>query len=119
MRRRARDAGGSGARDCTACGACCFADGPRYLRVFGVDLDRMDARARALTRPDGDGCYLELRDDRCAALARDAGRGRLLCSIYEMRPDCCRALVPDSGECLRQIAEKAVRARAAIGLASL
>src|SRR6185312_6658125 len=39
----------TGIPECTACGTCCFSTLPEYIRVFGVDLDRMDDRAQALT----------------------------------------------------------------------
>ncbi|WP_437611780.1 YkgJ family cysteine cluster protein [Sorangium sp. So ce834] len=95
--------------ECTACGTCCFSTLPEYIRVFGCDYDRMDDRARALTRFIGNRCYMRVEDGRCAALTLDAELGRFLCSIYEVRPDCCRALERGSGACLGELHEKRER----------
>ncbi|AGP34357.1 YkgJ family cysteine cluster protein [Sorangium cellulosum] len=95
--------------ECTACGTCCFSTLPEYIRVFGCDYDRMDDRARALTRFIGNRCYMHVEDGRCAALTLDAERGRFLCSIYEVRPDCCRALERGSGACIGELHEKRER----------
>jgi Fe-S-cluster containining protein len=100
--------------DCTACGACCFSTLPEYVRVFGCDYDRMDDRARGLTHFIGNRCYMKIEDGRCAALVIDAERGLLLCSIYEMRPDCCRALARGGGACLGELGEKRERALIAV-----
>ena len=95
--------------ECTACGTCCFSTLPEYVRVFGCDYDRMDDRARRLTRFIGNRCYMHIEDGRCAALTLDAERGRFLCSIYEVRPDCCRALERGSGACVGELHEKRER----------
>lgn len=110
----ARAGGASGEGDaavpeCTACGTCCFSTLPEYVRVFGCDYDRMDDRARGLTRFIGNRCYMRIEDGRCAALTLDAELGRFLCSIYEVRPDCCRALERGSGQCLGELNEKRER----------
>jgi uncharacterized protein len=95
--------------ECTACGTCCFSRLPEYVRVFGCDFDRMDDRARALTHFLGNRCYMKVEDGRCAALSIDAAAGRFSCSIYEMRPDCCRALERGSGACRSDLHEKRER----------
>ncbi|MCC6556251.1 MAG: YkgJ family cysteine cluster protein [Polyangiaceae bacterium] len=92
--------------DCTTCGACCFSTLPEYVRVHGCDHDRMDDRARALTHFIGNRCYMRIEDRRCAALVIDPEAGRFLCSIYEVRPDCCRALDRGSGHCRGELHEK-------------
>jgi hypothetical protein len=101
--------------DCTACGVCCFSTLPEYVRVFGCDHDRMDDRARGLTHFIGNRCYMRIEDGRCAALALDPERGRLLCSIYEVRPDCCRGLERGSGACRGELQEKRERPLIALG----
>lgn len=94
---------------CLACGTCCFSTLPEYLRVFGVDLDRMDDRAQALTHFLGNRCYLQLDEGHCKALVIDPVARRYVCSIYEMRPDVCRALERGSGQCRGELATKAER----------
>lgn len=94
---------------CTSCGTCCFSTLPEYVRVFGCDWDRMDERARALTEFIGNRCYMRLEDGHCAALVVDPDERLFLCSIYEERPDCCRALPRGSGACLGELDAKADR----------
>jgi Fe-S-cluster containining protein len=95
--------------ECTVCGTCCFSTLPQYIRVFGVDLERMDDRARAYTDFDGHRCYMRIEDGHCAALVIDpnaAGGPTFRCSIYEARPDCCRWLERGSGACRGERHEK-------------
>ena len=98
-----------GVPECTACGACCFSTLPEYIRVWGIDLDRMDDRAQSFTHFLGNRCYLRLDEGHCAALVLDPVGKRYLCSIYEMRPDCCRALERGSGACNADRHEKSER----------
>jgi len=104
-----RKAQPSAPEDCTTCGVCCFSTLPEYVRVFGCDYERMDDRARELTEFVENRCYMRIEGGRCAALALDAASGRFLCSIYEVRPDCCRALERGSGACLGELHEKRER----------
>jgi len=99
----------SGVPECTACGTCCFSTLPEYVRVFGHDWDRMDERAQSYTHFLGNRCYLRLDDGHCAALAVDPAGPRFLCSIYEMRPDACRALERGGGSCRGELHEKGER----------
>lgn len=70
----------------------------------------MDERAQALTHFLGNRCYLRLEDGHCAALVVEPGPpARFLCSIYEMRPDACRALERGSGACRGELHEKSER----------
>jgi len=94
---------------CVDCGACCFSDLPEYVRVFGCDLDRMDERAQAFTHFLGNRCFMRLDEGHCAALVIDPDLRRFVCSIYEARPDCCRALERGSGACRADRHEKAAR----------
>jgi len=102
-----------GVPECTACGTCCFSTLPEYVRVFGVDLDRMDERARAFTHFIGNRCYLRLDEGHCSALMieppREGGAPRFVCSIYEMRPDVCRSLERGGGACRGERDEKGAR----------
>ena len=95
--------------DCTACGACCFSELPEYVRVFGCDLERMDERAQRHVHFIGNRCYMRLEGGRCSALEIDPSRRTFRCSIYEMRPDVCRALEPNSSACLAELDAKAER----------
>jgi uncharacterized protein len=82
------------------------------VRVFGCDHDRMDDRARSFTHFIGNRCFLRIEGGRCAALVvdvADPARPRFLCSIYEARPDVCRALERGSGVCQGERHEKADR----------
>lgn len=101
---------------CLDCGACCFSTLPEYVRVFGVDHDRMGDEARAVTTFIGNRCYLRMAGGRCSALALEAGEGgrpRFRCTIYEERPDVCRSLDRGSGQCRAERHEKTVRAQQA------
>lgn len=95
--------------ECTTCGVCCFSDLPEYVRVFGCDWDRMDERARELTEWIENRCYMRISDGHCAALVIDPTSKRYLCSIYEARPDCCRALERGSGACMGELYTKSER----------
>jgi Fe-S-cluster containining protein len=100
--------------ECMACGVCCFSTLPEYVRVFGADWERLDDRARAFTHFIGNRCYMRLEDGHCAALVIDPVARRFSCAIYEMRPDCCRALTRGLGACLAERHEKADRPLIAI-----
>jgi hypothetical protein len=95
--------------ECLSCGTCCFSNLPEFIRVFGVDDDRMDNRARTFTHFIGNRCYMRLTDGHCAALQIDHAANRFVCSIYDMRPDCCRALERGSAACRGERHEKADR----------
>lgn len=92
--------------DCTHCGACCLSDSSAYIRVFEVDYQRMDERARALTRSHNGQRQMRFREGRCTALSIDVAAGTLKCSIHPQRPDACRWLEQHSHECRRQVRDK-------------
>ncbi|HVY45848.1 MAG TPA: YkgJ family cysteine cluster protein [Minicystis sp.] len=94
---------------CTACGACCFSTLPEYVRVFGVDWDRMSEAARGYTEFIGNKCYMRVEGGRCAALRVEAEGPAFFCAIYDERPDCCRALERGSGVCRGERHAKAER----------
>jgi Fe-S-cluster containining protein len=103
-----------GAPDCIPCGACCFSELAEYIRVFGVDLDRMDERARGYAEFDGHRAYMRMNGGRCAALVIDVDARRFTCAIYAERPDVCRSLEPGSGACRADRHEKRERPLLAI-----
>lgn len=94
---------------CLDCGTCCFSELPEYIRVFGIDYDRMDDEARALTAFLGNRCYMRIEDGHCAALKLDAEKRQFVCAIYPMRPDVCRALERGSSACRGELATKQER----------
>ncbi|UQA59080.1 YkgJ family cysteine cluster protein [Polyangium aurulentum] len=95
--------------DCLLCGTCCFSDLPEYVRVFGVDHDRMDDHARSLTDFIGNRCFMRIEDGHCAALVPDPDTRRFVCSIYPVRPDACRGLERGSSACMGELTVKAER----------
>lgn len=103
-----------GVPECVDCGACCFSTLPEYVRVFGVDLDRMDDRARSYADFVGQACFMRLEDGHCAALTIDPVARRYVCAIYPMRPDVCRSLERGSGQCRGERHEKADRPLVAV-----
>jgi hypothetical protein len=94
--------------DCTRCGSCCFSERDDYIAVFAVDEARMDASTLQRTHLRAGRRFMRFSEGRCDALKREGDR--LVCSIYAMRPDVCRWLLKDSGECRAQVAEKRERA---------
>jgi len=72
-------------------------------------MDRMDERAASFTHFIGNRAYMRMEGGRCSALVIDPEKRRFVCSIYEMRPDCCRALERGSGACRGEIHTKSER----------
>lgn len=101
--------------DCCDCGRCCFSELPEYVRVFGVDLDRMDEAAQAHTHFIGNRCYMRLEHGHCTALVIDTEKRRFTCAIYEARPDVCRSLGRGTGGCLGEFSAKADRPDVEVG----
>ena len=81
--------------DCTSCGACCSysSDWPRFSTEDDAQLDRIPAKLVA-TSETGMRCD----GARCSALAGTVGQATS-CTIYEIRPDVCRACMPGDGDC--------------------
>lgn len=106
--------------DCLRCGTCCFSTLPEYIRVFGIDYERMDDAARALTHFIGNRCFMQIADGHCAALqiepneAANVQTARFVCRIYPMRPDVCRSLERGSGACAGELTEKRERSLLAV-----
>lgn len=99
---------------CLSCGACCFSTLPEYLRVFGVDHERLGDDAERLVHFLGNRAYLRLSDGHCAALVIDPQTAQFVCSVYERRPDVCRWLERGSGQCRAERHEKRERALIAV-----
>lgn len=95
-----------GVPDCTSCGACCFSRSPRYLRVFGGDYERLGDDAERLTQFIDNRAFMRLVDGHCAALTYEPVSKRFLCSVYERRPDVCRALERGSSQCAAERSAK-------------
>ncbi len=102
-----KDPVADGLPHCIACGCCCFSVDPEYVRVFGIDLERMDEDARSYTIDRGGRVAMRLTEGRCAALILDVTARTFVCAIYEQRPDVCRSLARASGGCLADRRDKA------------
>lgn len=100
--------------ECLFCGACCFSRLPDYVRVSGDDYARLGDRAEELTHFVGNRCFMKMTGGHCAALQLDASTSRYLCTIYERRPETCRALERGSSACAAERFEKAERARTSL-----
>ena len=94
---------------CLDCGACCFGDGPRYLRLSGVDHDRLGSAGDTLAHFIGNRFYMRVVDGHCAALSVVPTAPRYSCGQYVLRPDACRRLERGSDECLAEFARKHLR----------
>lgn len=84
------------------------------MRLSGSDWERLGEDAPRLAHFIGNRAYMRLVDGHCAAL--DVRRGALaegatvyFCSIYERRPETCRALERGSPQCLGELATKGER----------
>jgi uncharacterized protein len=99
---------------CQSCGACCFSQLRRYVRVTGDDHARLGDAAETLTEFDGNQCFMRMDDGHCTALAIDSALGTYACRVYERRPEICRALERGSPACDAERTQKRERARAAL-----
>ncbi len=82
--------------DCVACGACCFSRHPRYLVLLPED-DARTLPPEAVFEEDGRR-YVRFEGGHCVLL-RQAEDGGLVCSVYDQRPEACRAFRSGSFEC--------------------
>lgn len=80
---------------CQSCGACCAYDSrwPRFTLEDDAVLARIPPRYVA-----ADGSGMRCDGDRCSALTGEIGKSTA-CSIYDIRPDVCRACLPGDAEC--------------------
>ncbi|MBW6419984.1 YkgJ family cysteine cluster protein [Rhizobium sp. XQZ8] len=81
--------------DCQSCGACCSysAEWPRFSMETDEQLDLIPAK---FVSADLGGMRCE--GERCSALAGRIGE-HTTCTIYEVRPEICRACQPGDPEC--------------------
>jgi len=94
------------AYDCVTCGACCFSRNPRYLVLLPEDTGR--ALPPASLFEDAGRTFVDFSCGHCTHLTLSEGRAE--CSVYEDRPEACRAFRAGSFECL-----KAIRANGVMG----
>ena len=82
--------------DCQQCGACCAysAEWPRFTLEDEAALARIP---RHLV--DDRGGRMRSEGNRCSALRGEIGC-ETACTIYEVRPDVCRACEPGDEACL-------------------
>lgn len=59
-----------------------------------AQLDRIPARFVAVGETG-----MRCEGERCSALAGEVGKSTK-CTVYEVRPDVCRACMPGDGDCL-------------------
>ena len=80
---------------CRTCGACCsFArDWPRFSMEDDAALARIPAKFVA-----ADQSGMRCDGNRCSALSGEVGAATT-CSIYDVRPDVCRACEPGDEAC--------------------
>jgi uncharacterized protein len=81
---------------CQACGACCSfsREWPRFSTEDDADLDRIPR----IYVDDRHG-RMRCNGNRCSALVGEIGIATE-CSIYDVRPDVCRACMPGDDACL-------------------
>ena len=82
--------------DCTSCGACCFGGHDCYIALLPQDRDR--AIPTAATTEIAGQRYMTMSCGHCAQLGATPD-GRLICAIYDERPEACRAFRAGSFEC--------------------
>ena len=96
---------------CLECGTCCFSNLETSVRVTGDDHARLGEAAEDLVVFIGNRAYMRLAESgHCAALHVDGSSGRFVCSVYELRPACCRELERGSPQCAGELFTKAGRA---------
>ncbi|MGB3315590.1 MAG: YkgJ family cysteine cluster protein [Albidovulum sp.] len=84
--------------DCTACGAYCFGTHDRYIAL--LPDDRARAIPATLTSEVDGRRFMKMCGGHCAQLAC-TDDARLVCGIYEVRPEACRAFRAGSFECVK------------------
>lgn len=92
--------------ECVSCGACCFSVNHRYAELVPADVERLTPAEQAtLVVAEGRRRFLRVVEGRCVALASQPGEH--LCTIYERRPEVCRAFERGSSGCTFLRAAKA------------
>jgi uncharacterized protein len=84
------------AYDCQACGACCDYSPlwPRFSLESEEEIGRIPAEY--IARDEGG---MRCTGNRCVALD-GVIKGRVACTIYDVRPHVCRACMPGDDACL-------------------
>ena len=100
--------------ECLKCGTCCFSTLATYVRVTGDDHARLGPAADELVVFQDNRAYMKMEKGHCAALAIDLEKGMFRCTVYELRPETCRALEELSPACEGEIATKGTRPRDAL-----
>lgn len=104
--------------DCRTCGVCCYSDSAEYVWVTGFDWTELGPEADTLAQFIGNRAFMRMRDGHCTALqvtrAAD-GTTAFFCTIYERRPEICRALGRGSPECLGELETKSAAVARAVG----
>ena len=77
----------------------------------------MSEAARVLTVTTDDARFMRFESGRCVAL--QARGEQIACSIYDMRPDACRWLVPGSSTCLEMLSTKQASGTGRSGVISI
>jgi Fe-S-cluster containining protein len=96
--------------DCQRCGVCCFSESAEYVWVTGYDWTVLGDRADELAQFIGNRAFMRMAQGHCAALEIRPQAGSspvFFCSIYERRPEICRALERGSPECEAALESKA------------
>lgn len=88
--------GDSAVPDCRTCGACCAYS--REWPRLTLEDDEAIARIPSELLDDAAG-RMRCDGDRCSALAGEIGVSTS-CSIYDVRPEVCRACMPGDDACL-------------------
>ena len=78
------------------------------MRVTAADRHRLGDDADALVARVSGRDYMRMRDGRCVALEKRAGR--FACGVYGRRPAACRALERGTPACQAEMGEKMARA---------
>jgi uncharacterized protein len=99
---------------CLACGTCCFSRLETYVPVTGDDHARLGEHAERLVVFHGNRAFLRMEDGHCAALHVDTAANAFVCTVYDQRPETCRALARGSAECHGELAAKRDRPIAAL-----
>ena len=95
--------------DCRCCGACCFSQSERFVRVTGEDWTRLGNAAEGAAHFLGNQAFMRMRDGHCAALEvrrTSDGGPDYFCTLYERRPQICRDLARGSPECEGELSAK-------------
>lgn len=95
--------------DCRRCGACCFSPSPMFVPVGGDDWSRLGSDAGQLAVFNGHRAFMRMAGGHCAALdvqANPDGSPDYFCTIYDRRPQICRALERGSPQCLGEFARR-------------